>query len=193
MPEQKPAEPEAPLALRALFYAADLLERNEATAFELLLGENQEVRDALARAASYLYGGGGAEPVRPDPAYRQRVLQKMPRPSLLAWLFSRRSYRGHPLLWCAASAAAAVVGVLTFLSPPAEEAVPGPGPLPLVKQIKPAEAPALDPEEASTAEALIWAEFPQAEHLLRVHEEETKRKNRTPVRVILSETPTMEN
>jgi anti-sigma factor RsiW len=106
------------LALQAYLYAGGELSDADRTRFEQRLAIDQAAREALANAVEMSAALRG-EASRPDPAYRDRVRQRL-RPSWWSRLLARRSYRGHPLLWTAAGAAASLLLALTLFRPAPE-------------------------------------------------------------------------
>jgi hypothetical protein len=167
-----------PLALQALLYAGGELPAADADAFERLLANDQAAREALVQAVQLAQPLRG-RPSAPDPAYRDRVRRRLrPGPGLWRLLVGRRTYRGHPLLWSAVGAAAAVL-LVAFLpraqpdvvvvraEPPSEEAPTFSEPLAL---------PDDDPDAFDVAR--VWAETPKGGHLERAREDEMKRKVR---------------
>src|SRR4029078_10083325 len=95
--------PEPTLQAAALRHAAGGLTSAESEAFEVLLNDNQEARDALAEAVRLSAAALGQEPPTPDRSFRAAIRERLigycP-----AWL-RRRAYRGHPLTWTALGAA----------------------------------------------------------------------------------------
>src|SRR5260370_21438119 len=91
--------PDADQAALAGGYLAGALGRSDADAFEERLGTDQAARDALCAAVG---------PVAPSPSYRRAVRRRL-RPPAWRRLLTPRAYRGHPLLWCAPRAAAALL------------------------------------------------------------------------------------
>jgi hypothetical protein len=159
------------LGMRALLYASGSLDHSEAGSFETILAEDQRARDALCRAVRYLQDCGGTAASGPDPAYRRRVRQHLGNRGgwLVGW-FPRRAYCGHPAAWGALGAAAALTFVLLMpelfqratdsqLSQPTNN---------LAKERTPQPAD----------EALIWAQMPRSERLLKMYQEENRRKQR---------------
>src|SRR5438067_2523131 len=111
--------PDDLLASQALLFASGLLHDEEADAFEVRLSEDQTAREALCQAVQLLQGRGAA--LRPDPAYRRRVLQRLRRArGLLGWLLRERSSRVSPAVWGGLGAATAALLLLgVFWSWPA--------------------------------------------------------------------------
>src|SRR5260370_15390653 len=109
--------PDADLAALARRYLAGALGRSDADAFEERLGTDQAARDAPCAAVG---------PVAPSPSYRRAVRRRL-RPPAWRRLLTPRACRGHPLLWCAARAAAAVpLAVLLWPARPAPEPAAAP-------------------------------------------------------------------
>src|SRR5262245_40467052 len=102
-----------PLALQALLYATGELDAPEEAAFEQRLGEDQQAREALCQAVRLSSSLAGRRVTGPGPAYRQRVQSRLRRVrGAWGWLVGRHPYRGHPLVWIAVGAVAAVVLLL---------------------------------------------------------------------------------
>jgi hypothetical protein len=160
------------LALQAHMYASGELAEPERAAFEERLAADQSAREALAEAV-YMNAALRGEAARPDPGYRARVRQRL-RPSWWKRLLARQSYRGHPLLWSAVGAAAALLIALYVPRPEPEVRV-------IVREV-PAELPPAG--EGNTADAslhdisYIWAELSTPDHTVRAHAEENQRKTR---------------
>lgn len=145
--------PDDGLALQAYLYAACELGAEEQAAFELRLAGERAAQEALAEAVRLqtLLTGGSPSPA---PDYRARVRQR---------LYRAKQYAGHPLLWMAAGAAAALLLSFTFLRPAPEiryrEAEPkGAGteqlPDPLLRDV-----------------AKSWSDNNAPDHLIRTHTE----------------------
>jgi hypothetical protein len=169
------------LTFQALLYVSGELPGAATTAFETRLGEDQAARDALCQAVQLAHAAPGGLTPRPDPAYRQQVHQRLrPRRGLWPWLTGKRLYRGHPLVWSALGAAAAVlllVGIdhravpsghaAANVSAANREAKP---PSPFRKPSAPSRAkkpsasrpPASTVAAADGAEARAWAELQQS-------------------------------
>ncbi len=181
MPELDPASNARALARQAAQYAAGALEGAAARAFERRLGEDQQARDALCAAVARTRAASGQPALVPDPAYRERVRLSLRR---RFWKWPRpQVYYGHPLVWAAAGATAAVVVMLTLLPaswseperpPPmaGSPANPEPEPEPITRAAEPAAAEV----------ANLWAELNSSEHLARAHEEEYRRRLRAESR-----------
>ena len=110
------------LALAALKYAAGELDPVDAAGFELKLADDPEARDALEEAVRLSAAALGQPEFKPDPLYRNAVVETLrPTRSWMSRIFARRPYRGHPLTWtvagAAATAVAATVIVLTSQPP----------------------------------------------------------------------------
>jgi hypothetical protein len=167
MADSKPTDD---LALRAYLYSSGELNDGEREAFERQLAVDQAARDALADAVQMSALATGASP-RPDPAYRARVRLRL-RPVWWRRVFARRNYRGHPLLWIVAGAAASLLLSLTILRPAPEVRVIE---TPVVQS--PADGDD-SPDDALQGAAFIWAELSNAEHAVKSHAEESRRKAR---------------
>lgn len=171
------------LALQALLYASGELDEAQLPDFEQRLGEDQGARDALCQAVQMTLALKGQLPARPNPAYRERVRQRLQtRQPWWQAVADKRAYRGHPALWSGLGAAAAVLlmiglGQLTHVgSSPQVVVQPGAIPVAPPKEPSPAENTAVaaaTPEEAHT-----WAELTNSNHLEKAHNEEARRKNR---------------
>jgi hypothetical protein len=165
-----------PLAGQALLYAGGELSDADAAAFEHRLAADQAVRDALVQAvqlAQPLHG----RPASPDPDYRRAVRQRL-RPAWSPWqfLFGRRTFRGHPLLWSMAGGALAALLLLVFLPRPEPGVVVVTAAPPGESSI--AEEPPTSPDDDALDVARAWAEIPKGDHLMRAREEEIRRKVR---------------
>jgi hypothetical protein len=164
------------LAVQAFLYANGDLDGPAQAAFEDRLAVDQATRDALAQAVPLLSVLGGKLPPRPDPAYRQRVRDRL-QGGWWRWLTGRRTYRGHPLLWTALGAAASLLLVLGWwrLTP---AAVAAPGPVAL--QPTPETGTVAEPEYLVTTieVAETWADLDHLEHLTKARDEEMRRKIR---------------
>ena len=110
MRDRVPPTDELPLI--ALRYAAGELPPAEAAAFDARLAHDQEAREALGEAIRLSAAALDRPAPAPDPLVREAVREAL-RPTLLAWLFPRRPYRGHPLAW--AGLGGAVAAGLTAL------------------------------------------------------------------------------
>src|SRR5262249_53765047 len=148
------------LALQALLYAGGELPDADAATFERRLADDQSARDALVQAVQLAQL---AQQLRPDPAYRQRVRQRLrSRPGLWQALVGKRSYRGHPLLWAVAGAVAAALLVAVLLPRPKPEVIVVSTGAPEVVE-SPLALPDDDPDAFDVAR--VWAETPKGEHL----------------------------
>ena len=183
-----PPRPSAGLAHEALLYASGELDAAAARAFEQRLAEEPLVQDALVKAVqlSQLLTRG---PLRPDPAYRDRVRSRVLLTSAPSERWSARSFRRAALsVACGLLLAAA-------LALPSDTAQRRPTAPLLVRQAAPLAAVAQatagqraeghplvaaiedDPEMLETA--LEWAELSDCgEHLQRTWDEELRRKAR---------------
>ena len=65
------------LALQALLDASGELDAGQATVFEERLGTDQSAREALCQAVQLTLALEGHAPSRPNPAYRERVRQRL--------------------------------------------------------------------------------------------------------------------
>jgi len=133
--------PDPTLQTTALRYAAGDLSAEEATAFEALLAENQDARDALAEAVRLSAQAIGQQAPAPHPSFRAAIRARL----------NARTHRGHPLTW--ASLGAAAVAACTFIG------------LALASRMEPETAhstpdtPAAD-EESNTPHAQTLTPFP---------------------------------
>lgn len=168
------------LAWQALLYASGELEGEPETSFEERLGADQSARDALCQAVQLTMALGDQVPVRPNPAYRQRVKQRLrEKPSFWYGLTGRRTYRGHPALWGGLGAAAAVLLMLGLgQATPLFQTAPAPtiaAPTPPNPDPTPVEH---GTAVATLEEANTWAELSNRDHLEKARAEEFRRKNR---------------
>src|SRR5436190_10159673 len=111
MPDDRPeSDADDLLALQALLYAGGALPPCEARAFEVLLSQDQQAREALGLAAQVVHSADPDADVLPRTAYRQRLRERFaPRPAVWSWLCHRRNYPGHPAVWSGLGAAAAAL------------------------------------------------------------------------------------
>jgi hypothetical protein len=180
MPElHVPAHDDA-LAFQALLYAGGEMPAEEAQSFEQRLGDDQAAREALCRAVRVAAAVAGHPPPTPNPSYRAAVRRRL-RPGLLRAVVQRQSYHGHPVLWTATGAAAALLLTLgmSALAPPVPPAsVPT---VPDAASVAPSPAPrAAEPLRPSSVDmANLWAELNSSDHLAKAREEEMRRKVRT--------------
>jgi hypothetical protein len=185
--------PEPTLQAAALRYAAGDLTSAESEAFEILLRDNQDARDALAEAVRLSAAALGQEPPGPDRSFRAAIRERLigycP-----AWL-RRRAYRGHPATWTALGAATVAASTIIGLSLAAPEApetapapivvaavVPAPQPRPApVSEIALAPAPREDEvpgnpnvweADAARSVAEIWAHLSTTDHAEKLHDTE---------------------
>lgn len=167
------------LSAQALLYASGSLNRGQERAFERLLGYDQRAREALSRAAQVVHTLEPAGLPQPDRAYRARLWHRFRSRPWLSRLWCRRQYRGHPAAWVTLGAAAAAL-LVAFLD--SKGSAPHPRDTLRAREA----APKLQHEEAvgwpgeeeliSAEQAEMWANFPRAEHLQKVHEEELRRR-----------------
>lgn len=155
-------EPDQALVLQALLYAGGELDDRESAAFEARLAEDQSAREALAHAVQLTHTV--EQPARPDPAWRERVRQRLAGPTLWQRLVGKRSYRGHPALWTGMGAAAAVLLMLVTSHPVT-------APAPLAHEEKSA------PPSAEVAD--VWADLHTTDHVEKARADENRRKNRS--------------
>lgn len=171
-----------PLALQALLYASGELEGAQGKAFEQRLGEDQSAREALCQAVQMTLALQGRVPARPNPAFRERVRQRLrARQPWWQTLVGKRAYRGHPAVWSGLGAAAAVLLMISLGQVPHLHPGSHPVATPTVVQPPPGEEPA--PAESGVAvatleEANTWAELNNSDHLEKARSEEVRRKNR---------------
>jgi hypothetical protein len=198
MPEAN-APPDPALQAAALRYAAGDLTPAEAAAFEAKLADDQPARDALAEAVRLSAAALGQEPPAPHRSFRAAIRERLAgwRPGWLA----RRAYRGHPLLWSgagAAAVAACTAAGLMLAGEPPHEPTPQTKPLasapaaaPVPRPAAPAGPdPAPDPHEGeshaaahvsgcddhahSQSVAELWAEWSTPDALEKAHDDEMK-------------------
>lgn len=163
------------LPTTALRYAAGDLSPTEVEAFEALLAENQDARDALSEAVRLSAAALGQPAPAPARSSRARVRARL-----------GLSYRG-PLMWSALGAAVVAAGALVAVyaadraDPLADEpAVPAATDIPpLVRNDAPAPQEAVavaDPpdavDERSVAE--IWADLSSHDGVEKAHEDEMR-------------------
>jgi hypothetical protein len=182
--------PEPTLQAAALRYAAGDLTSAESVAFEVLLRDNQDARDALAEAVRLSAAALGQAPPRPDRSFRAAIRERLVG-YCPTWL-RRRAYRGHPLTWTAlgatAVAACTVIGLALAgreapeAAPPIVVAavLPAPQtrsiPLNVIAEIAPPpradEVPG-DPNvweaDAARSVAEMWADLSTTDHVEKLH------------------------
>jgi anti-sigma factor RsiW len=149
--DRRPDTAEMTLSLLAWRYAAGELPPDQAAAFAARLGTDPAAQDALAEAVRLSARALGQPPPAPDPLTRSAIVERL-RPAatllggLVALVFRRRPYRGHPLTWAGVGAglAAGVVGVGTWLAD-ADPAPSGPRTTVLAPQPEGDAAPGSDP------------------------------------------------
>jgi hypothetical protein len=163
-PGHEPSSGEV-LAFQALLYASGELDPSEALAFETRLAEEQGAREALCQAVQLSQVLRGEAPARPDPAWRERVRQRLqPRRRLGQWFTDRRFYRGHPLAWSGLGAAAAVLLMLAF----GRESPSQPAPLPQPAAATKDSDLNHEPDVAASAdEASAWAKLPKNQQFVK--------------------------
>src|SRR5262245_43763797 len=106
MRDSTPRDPDDALAFQAYLYAGGELDGPEEAAFERRLGDDPAAREALCQAVRLSAGLGGRPPAVPGPAFRECVRRRLRRgPG------GRKGYPGHPALWGALGAAAAVLAM----------------------------------------------------------------------------------
>jgi hypothetical protein len=175
MAEEHPEGGAERLALQALLYAGGALDEPEVDDFEARLAADQRAREALCRAVELVQSCAGG-PVRPDPAYRERVRRRVAPRGLLGLLLRRRLYSGHPAAWAGLGAVAAALVMLVLFGGPLPP-VPAAGqPLQVAEGATPPPAAVSEPAHAETAK--ILAKLPRSEHLLKAYTEEAQRKAR---------------
>jgi hypothetical protein len=172
-----------PTALQALLYATGELDPAEAAAFEKRLGEDQAAREALCQAVQLAATLNQLAAARPDPAYRERVRQRLRRWSCWSWLFGRQTYRGHPAVWSAVGAAAAVLLVMGLAQLSGASGARSHPPLPEPRKAAEEEVippPVAEPPQLAATEdvATRWADLHDTSRVTRVHDEEMRRKQR---------------
>lgn len=170
------------LAMEALLYASGELEGGQQLAFEQRLSTDQAAREALCQAVQLAQALTGQKPAVPGRSYRGQVRERLwqPRPG---------RYRGHPLLWLAAGAAAAVLAMLGLGLP--ETQAPSQPP-PLVQAV-PANRPEIETGDPMLAVATYWAELSNNDRLEKDRTEEARRKLRLEDRVRPANAGTMKN
>jgi hypothetical protein len=181
--------PDPTLQATALRYAAGDLEPEEVAAFEALLGEDQDARDALAEAVRLSAAALGQKSPAPHPSFRAVTRARL---GLLG-------YRGHPLAWTGLGAAVVAACALVAVSladhsapeaasaapvaPAVAEAVPptphvdpaAVAPLPPDAHAA-AEHPHGGPEDRSVAE--IWADLSTPDHVEKACGDEMRWRQR---------------
>jgi hypothetical protein len=180
MNEPEPRDDADHLAMQAFLFACGELEDSEAEAYSRRLAEEQAAREALSRAVHLSGSLAGGTPRQPDPAYRARVRERLTAPARPAAAGVGPAFRGYPLLWAGAGAAAMylVSALLSLWAPPHAG---GPNPAPVVSaEPPPAHRPAsvVLPVEEGLPPAEVWASLHTPDRLARVRDEEERRKSR---------------
>ena len=170
------------LQATALRYAAGDLSAAEAAAFEQLLAEDQNARDALSEAVRLSAAALGQASPAPDRSFRSRIRARL-----------GLSYRG-PLAWASLGAAVAAACALVAVSAadrtdPAEEAIAAPvapaavtGVAPLPELTVPPDAvvttdqPVPPGDERSVAE--IWADLSNHDGVEKARDDEMRWRQR---------------
>src|SRR5260370_4059925 len=91
----------------ALLYANGEVEGAELADFEHRLAADQSARDALCQAVELAATLSGRGPRQPNAGYRDSVRRRLLPIGPWGWVSRRRLYRGHPVFWALAGAAAA--------------------------------------------------------------------------------------
>jgi hypothetical protein len=163
------------LALDAFLFACGGMEDRTAAAFAERLAGDQSAREALSQVV-YLAGSlAGGAPVRPDPAYRTAVRERLCHAEqATSTPGPKRGYPGHPLLWVALGAAAMVVlyAGLASWSPPRHD-------VPVLVRETPPTARLVASDGERPAAATVWAELHTPSRLARVHGEQDRRRCRS--------------
>lgn len=171
-----------PADLQAFLYASGELDPTEAAAFEARLGSDQAAREALCQAVQLTQTLAHQAPLLPDPSYRGEVRLRLRRRNRWGWLIAPRTYRGHPALWSAAGAVAAVLLVMALSQLPAGLVTgnnqPLPPPRPPETQMEPATV--IEPSQVAATDdvAARWADLHSIHHVTRAHDEEMRRRQR---------------
>src|SRR5262245_900315 len=176
------------VSLGPSLYVTGELDPAEAAEFEHRLGQDQSARDALCQAVQLSATLNRLSTVQPNPAYRERVRERLRQRSCWSWLFGRRSYRGHPAIWSAGGAAAAVLLVIGLAQLPAalitQPHPPLPEPRKVVEEEPVPALPAELPQLAATHDiAARWADLHDTSRVTRAHDEEMRRKQRSDDRL----------
>lgn len=163
------------LAATALRYAAGDLSPTEVEAFERLLAENQDARDALSEAVRLSAAALGRPSPAPDRSSRARVRARL-----------GLTYRG-PLTWSALGAAVVAAAALAAVyaadrAAPLDDAPAVPAATdvpPLVRHDVPAPSDTIAtadtpdaPDERSVAE--IWADLSSHDGVEKAHDDEMR-------------------
>jgi hypothetical protein len=168
-------EMEPSLEALALLYANGELDGADGAAFEQRLASDQAAREALSQAVELVRAVSGAAPaLKPD--YRLRVQARLLPRGVWSWLGRRRSYRGHPVIWLLAGAAAAAGVLLLVGVPTAPSAAPAPT---VTMQPEPSLGETPPPTEK---QAQIWGELTNTEHLAQAVAEVKGRRDRWPLK-----------
>lgn len=185
--------PEPTLQTAALRYAAGDLTADEAAAFEVRLGTDQEARDALAEAVRLSAAALGQHSPAPHSSFRAAI-----REQLTGWTwpgFARRAYRGHPLAWAGIGATVVAACTVIGLVLANREVAPARAPVPHARhplqESDPERPPAplalngalndeSDPSAVCNGEsngnsvAEIWAHLSTPDHVEKLHDLELR-------------------
>ncbi|MCS6850244.1 MAG: hypothetical protein NZ700_03625 [Gemmataceae bacterium] len=166
-----PDEPSDSLVGQALLYVSGELDPGQEAAFERLVESDQAAREALCQAVA-LSGALAGRPVVPNPAYRQKVRERL--------LRARTAHRGkghRSAAWALVGAVAAAVVwvVLRPTGPPGPEAPEQP---PVVATPSPEPQEAVAEDDHSLDVANLWVEMSEPTHLEKACDEEARRKAR---------------
>jgi hypothetical protein len=146
----------------ALLYANGELEGPELADFEGRLAADQSARDALCQAVELAATLSGRAPQMPNAAYRNSVRRRLMPVGAWGWLSRRRLYRGHPAFWALAGAAAAAI---LFVAWPARAPDPTLQPVADVARTAPAGDQPSRPATPLDAEANVYTELSNFNHL----------------------------
>lgn len=161
------------LILKAMLYASGELDPEEASAFELRLGEDQAARDALCQAVELTQSLAPEEPPGPDPSYRNQVRQRLRqrRRQRMSMSHSPTSFFGHPAFWSIIGAAVAIllIVIISQMIAHLEVQPPPRGPSVTQPQTSPGSPSSSVPDPAGVANT--WADLNNTERLEKLQTE----------------------
>jgi anti-sigma-K factor RskA len=156
----------------ALLYATGQLDGDRAADFERRLADDQAAREALCTAVRLNWAIDGQSNPGPDPAYRDRVRQRLQMSKSLPSA-GRRLYRLHPAVWAVGGAAVAALLLVSIRFHLLTIDAPESQPANLADQM-----PAHPGTDVASDDADAWPELMSGEHLAQAVEE-SRRKVRT--------------
>jgi hypothetical protein len=159
----------------ALLYANGELDGPALDDFERCLAADQSARDALCQAVELAATLSGRAPRQPSAAYRHSVRCRLMPGGGWGWLSRRRLYRGHPVFWAFAGAAAAAIFFVAW--PARAPEAPRPPAADVVRTVAPQDEPS-QPATPLEAEASVYTELSNFNHLASTVAEVKGRRDR---------------